>query len=310
MIEPRNAFKLGLLAIAAVVAAFAVAFALGLRRAPTVDFHTYFDESVQGLEIGAAVKYRGVKVGRVAGIAVAPDRKLVDATLAIDRDTAARLDLAANHLALRTELTVLGITGLKFVDIDVAAPDAPPPPVLGFTPAPHYLPSRPSLLGGLSGDLTNTTRQMPAVVDRVITTLAKLERLLDQADREELPRRLGAVLDGAGASIAEIRHLVAGIDRAGLPERLRRTVDSIDRAAARIDGVVARLDGVDALVASAHRTSESIGELGRSTNDSTAELEDTLRDLGDAARSLRELIDDVDRDPDILVKGRARSRKP
>jgi phospholipid/cholesterol/gamma-HCH transport system substrate-binding protein len=38
---------------------------------------TYFDESVQGLQSDSNVKYRGVDVGRVERIRVAPDNKLI-----------------------------------------------------------------------------------------------------------------------------------------------------------------------------------------------------------------------------------------
>ena len=34
----------------------------------TVTIETYFDESVQGLDVGSAVKYRGVQIGRVTRI--------------------------------------------------------------------------------------------------------------------------------------------------------------------------------------------------------------------------------------------------
>jgi hypothetical protein len=42
---------------------------------------TYFDESIQGLVIDSPVKYRGVFIGRVDGISVAPDSKLIKSDL-------------------------------------------------------------------------------------------------------------------------------------------------------------------------------------------------------------------------------------
>ena len=45
---------------------------------------TYFDESVQGLQKDSAVKYRGVEVGRVETIRVAPDNKLIGVVMKVN----------------------------------------------------------------------------------------------------------------------------------------------------------------------------------------------------------------------------------
>jgi phospholipid/cholesterol/gamma-HCH transport system substrate-binding protein len=42
---------------------------------------TYFDESVQGLHEDSRVRYRGVDVGLVMNIRLAPDQKLIQVTL-------------------------------------------------------------------------------------------------------------------------------------------------------------------------------------------------------------------------------------
>ena len=39
---------------------------------------TYFDESVQGLQVDSIVKFRGVDIGTVRKIGVAPDQRLVE----------------------------------------------------------------------------------------------------------------------------------------------------------------------------------------------------------------------------------------
>ena len=67
--------------------------------------------------------------------------------------------------------------------------------------------------------------------------------------------------------------------------------------------------GDSGLVASTRRATDSIGDLGRSTSDSTADLERTLRDLDEAAKAIRQLAESIDRDPDMLVKGRAKGNK-
>lgn len=305
-----TSIKLGLLTIAAVVAGFAVVFALGLRRAPTDAYHTYFDESVQGLDLGAPVKYRGVSIGRVASVAVAPDRRHVDVELAVDRGDARRLDLEHEAPRLRARLAIQGVTGLKFVDVDLADPADSPPEALPFPSARRFIPSRRSLLDDLGGDLATLSNRLPLLVDRATTTLAKLERVLDDVAGQRLPARLAAVLDGADATLAQTRHLIAGVDSARLPGRLAATADRAAVVLAHVDGVLTQLEGAGDLLASVRRTSDTFGDVGRSTQGSTAELDRTLRDLGEAARALRDLVDEIDRDPDMLVKGRARTGAP
>ena len=36
------------------------------------------------------------------------------------------------------------------------------------------------------------------------------------------------------------------------------------------------------------------------------DVSQTIRDLGDAARSFRDFVDELEREPDILIKGRGR----
>ena len=63
-------FKLGLFVIGAVVALVLLLIIVGSGRwlQPKTVIETYFNESVQGLDIGSKVKYRGVSVGDVTRI--------------------------------------------------------------------------------------------------------------------------------------------------------------------------------------------------------------------------------------------------
>src|SRR5205809_7672033 len=70
MSQRANYFKLGLFVIGAIVAGVAVLLVIGTGRwfKPRVTMETYFNESVQGLDIGSKMKYRGVEVGQVTRI--------------------------------------------------------------------------------------------------------------------------------------------------------------------------------------------------------------------------------------------------
>ncbi len=305
-------FKLGLLALVATTAVAITGIALGLHalRSDTERYHTYFDESVQGLELGAPVKYRGVRIGNVAEVSIAPDRKHVDVVLALFTRDTARLGLAATLPELRAQLATQGVTGVKFVDIDFFDPATNPPPELPFPPADAYIPARSSLLKGLASDLEAVGQKLPALVDRADATLDKLGRAIDDIRDAQLADRIGRTADEGTQALADVRRLARHVDRAGLEAKTAGALDRVARAADHLDAVIAKLDGTQGLVASAHRATDSLGDLGRATAGSSEELERTLRELGDAARAVRELAESIERDPSMLVAGRARSKGP
>ena len=68
----------------------------------------YFDESVQGLDKDSPVKYRGVSIGRVENIGVAPDAKLIQVVMKIEAGLKNREQLVA-------QLKSVGITGIMFI---------------------------------------------------------------------------------------------------------------------------------------------------------------------------------------------------
>src|SRR5215510_10977872 len=65
-----NYFKLGLFVIGALVCLVLLIIIVGSGRAfqQKITIETYFNESVQGLDIGSKVKYRGVVIGEVTKI--------------------------------------------------------------------------------------------------------------------------------------------------------------------------------------------------------------------------------------------------
>ncbi|NCN89119.1 MAG: MCE family protein, partial [Gallionella sp.] len=82
-------------------------------------YQVYTDDSVAGLNINAPVSYRGVEVGHVRRIALAPDNvEQVQLTLAIEHGTPVKTDTLA---VLQTQ----GLTGLAFVDLAGGSRDAP-----------------------------------------------------------------------------------------------------------------------------------------------------------------------------------------
>jgi len=78
-------------------------------------YAVYFDESVQGLQVDSAIKYRGVEIGKVQSIDVAPDYRLIEVNMKIDLEG----DLHNQTIA---SLKTAGITGIVFIELDRIKP--------------------------------------------------------------------------------------------------------------------------------------------------------------------------------------------
>ncbi|MBC7963689.1 MAG: MCE family protein [Steroidobacteraceae bacterium] len=113
-------FVVGFFVTVGTIAAVALILWLGaskyLRKG--VKYVTYFDESVQGLQVDSAVKYRGVEIGSVDKIRVAPDDRLIEVVIKAD------LRKGTESL-LVSQLKSAGITGIVFVELDNRDPKKP-----------------------------------------------------------------------------------------------------------------------------------------------------------------------------------------
>lgn len=305
-------FKLGLFTLLAIAALGAVAFGLGLRatKHETIAVHTYFDESVQGLDVGAPVKFRGVPIGSVAAIRIAPDHRLVDVTLGVKAADARRLGLLSSQPGLFAQLEAQGITGVMLIDIDFLDSKNIPVPALSFPPEQPYIPGAPSILKGLEESLGTVANRLPALMDATVGALHELAQLISRFGDEGVIERFGKTLDDVNGAVGQLNALARRANRVDVVGEAATAIGRVNVVVAKLGDMVDHVSGDSGLLASARRATESIGELGRRTSGATADLDRTLRDLAEAARAVRDLAQDLDREPDMLLKGRASAQGP
>jgi phospholipid/cholesterol/gamma-HCH transport system substrate-binding protein len=103
----------------AVAAAFFAVWIADSGKKDDVTYRIRFAESVSGLSLGDAVKFRGVDVGKVESITLDPDNpKLVPVEVRLRKDTPVKTDTKAS-------LRLKGITGVVYVELDGGSPTAP-----------------------------------------------------------------------------------------------------------------------------------------------------------------------------------------
>ena len=322
MATPTNHYKLGLFVIVGFAAAILAGILVGGAhyRKHTVEYHSYFNESVQGLELGSPVKFRGVSIGSVAAIEIAPDHRMVDVVSELDIQHVIRMDLTeAGHKRgeerfsvpadLRVQLNSQGITGVKFVAMDFFDVKSNPPPQLPFSvPSGHYIPAASSMMKNLEDSITKAMDRLPDMVDAVVLIMRRIDGLFASLESQDVPGKAMATLGHADSVMSTLQSTLGRIDKQDLGAKAATTLSDLNMAVNKMNAVLDGLGGQKGLLASAQRATDAFGEVGRAGRGTQKDLDATLRNVSDAAESIRAFVDAIERDPDMLLKGKTKGK--
>jgi len=316
--HPRvvGAFVLG--AIAIVVAAV-VALSTAHWFEPKNRFVVFFPGSVRGLNQGAAVTFRGVKIGEVkdvnAFLSEPQDSVQIEVVIEIRKnvvevpDGARRPFEKLDSTELAKELIRRGVrarmlsqsllTGQKYIELDFL-PDEPAR-LVGLTRRYPELPTTPTAMEKLSAQaeaFLGKLAELPLsqMLDDLRRALQSLRDLLESSDLKgavigahRATRELEPTLQSARTTIAEARALIQRFDRevTGLGGNASRTLaeakDAFERTRKTLETLDRTLDGAD------------------QTRITAA---DTLEELSRALRALRNLVDYIQTHPEAVVLGK------
>jgi phospholipid/cholesterol/gamma-HCH transport system substrate-binding protein len=319
MAAGTNHWKLGLFVLVggALSAGIVVWLGAGLLQEEMVEYTSYFDESIQGLAVGSPVSFRGVDVGRVSALGVAPDTRHVSVTTALDVETLNQFNPGKNQptpeLAVkllkrpevRVQLAQTGITGVKFILIDYFDPATTPVEPLDFKLPENYLPSVPSTLKQLEASVVDASEQLPELTRRLSETIFTVNGIALQIEQSKLPDRAVATLDQTSLAMRQLNQQLAAIDAAALSDDLRHTLGSVNATLGRVDVVLDAIGSDEGVLHSIQGSMSSLGEVARGAQSFGPEMGMTLREVRSAARSIKRLADALETDPDMLLKGRA-----
>ncbi len=174
-----NYFKIGMFVIAAVLIGVVSIIVLGAGSLfqKTVTIETYFEESVQGLDNGSPLKFRGVGIGNIAEITLVgkeyPTNRryvliranlLVD-TLRVKSTPLTRADMKDEiEKGLRIRLSFQGLTGSAYLEMDYMDPKLHPPLDIDWEPVHCYIPST-----------SSTITRISVAVDRIMKNLESID---------------------------------------------------------------------------------------------------------------------------------------
>ncbi|HEX2790806.1 MAG TPA: MlaD family protein [Steroidobacteraceae bacterium] len=265
-----------------------------------VRYEIYFDGSVSGLTEGGPVRYLGVDVGRVVRIRIDPRAANrvqviadIDATTPISDRTLAQLSLQ-------------GITGLLYIDLQQQRPDDNGRRVLAAVPSEHYqvIRSAHSDFDLFLSSLPELAVRLNELVDRTARVLsdsniASLDRLLNNIDKvaAELPHSVGnadglvtdlrSAINDAHNEINDIHAATktVSVDFVAAIQKLRATSDNLERATGSVDAFVA----------------ENRDQLNGFVRGGLPQLELLLRDSRAAAQEIRDLSRSLRDNPSQLI---------
>jgi paraquat-inducible protein B len=286
----------------------------------TRDIIVYFDESLNGLNEGAPVKYRGVTVGAVKRVMVHFNQatndyampviieleerllreRMGDASIEVfsERATGERIK-AGLRASLQTESLV---TGVLYVDVRVN-PNAPPPVFHQLKKIYPELPTEPTQIQQLMSNLASLDiKRIETNVNALITKLDTTVGSLNMAEINQGITNLLLSVDRLLTS-PEITNDLAAVRTTLdqyrlLGEKLNRRIDPL------ADSVTNSLAEANRALAQFRGAAENLRTLLAPDSPLPNNLDQALQQLSSAVQSLSVLLDFLKQHPNALITGR------
>lgn len=281
MTQKPHFFKLGLFVVLAfgLAAAMLIAFGAGKFFKTEILAETCFDESVQGLDVGSEVKYKGVKIGTVKAITT-PTKVygqpssyvLVIFSLSEDCYVGQTGDTAFDRFkqgiadGLSIALSFKGITGAAYLETDYQGTRAVPLDIT-WEPENLYVPSRRSSIKRAGDALT---------------------QLLDTVSALNI-KSMGQDL---GSLVSTLNAKADGLDTKGLSEDAKALMQELRNT----NTAIGRFLGSDRLSGMIADAGESFSGLKTMVKKASPAVDTTLENMKSASGSIRRMAGNLEAD--------------
>ncbi len=343
MSKPVNPIAIGGFTLGALALLVIGVFMFGggkLLNKDKITYVVFFSSSLNGLEIGAPVKMQGVKIGEVTKIALQLDPKTgkiyKPVVIQIDRASltstgggalpkatgreeqqATRDKLVAAGFRARLETQSL-LTGLLYVDLD-EYPDKQPLfaglEYQGLLEIPG-LPTASDEIFSTAAEVANKLRALPLdeMVQDAVVSLKEIRGLLVSEDIKKSKVALTNTLE-------EMEKMIKTLNT-NLPVLINDTNKTILNTNALVEDSRAMVQGLNkdikpilssadktltAATVALNKTQDSMAKVSTAVGDAVgpeSALNDTLHSLDEAAQSIKNLADYLERHPESLISGK------
>jgi len=298
MSAKSSKFLIGLFVISGTLICAAIIIWVGAARIFMKGslYSVYFDESVQGLQVDSAIKYRGVEIGKVQSIGVAPDNRLIEVIMKIDIES----DLQKLTIA---SLKTTGITGIVFIELDqLRTGDLSSSPKITFKSSYPVIPSRRSEISRFLAD-TGVIMQnvkdidLKGISDQMKNTSKAIENFVEG-------KRVNNIMTNLESTSANLDHAISKINKTVSEGKLDRVVNETMGVLLDAHQLIGQAKNeIDALKLQekADRTDILLKDIDKKAQVITNELQDTSEHLRVTSENLQKLSDNLKRNPSELI---------
>jgi paraquat-inducible protein B len=327
-----NYFAIGLFIVIglAILAGGLIAFGAGQIFRPRIYFETYLDGSVQGIDVGSPVKYRGVLIGKVSQISFSFNdygpldqvnrHSYVVILMEIDKEifpgmfTQDLKELIKKNVeqGLRARIEPLGITGMNYIELNyLKDPNQFPVLTFNWQPKHYYIPSAPGQLTNILDSVNSIMTEMKnlnlgEMQGGLNTLLTNLNKAVTGADLEKISTDLQEL-------ITNVRAAVEGANLQKVSEDLQSLIASLKQAVA--DARIAELSSdAHELFAGLEKSNADLQRILRNLESATrvnpGEIQSIIKDLSVTAANLEAASAAVKQRPSVLIWGSPPKPKP
>ena len=240
--------KLGLFVICTTILLAAAIIVLAGRRWGVKEFPAYtsLQESVQGLEVGSPVKFRGVPIGSVRRITIQDedlevrvDMELYEGSIQVENKTICQFLQEQVRHGARCRLELTGITGFKYIEIEMLPEDKLEKSAVkrASRKGALYIPAVRSVLAGVTADVSYTLAEIAEIDFKSIGQ--NVDQLLTSFNHYVEGERIGDVIDNLAKTSEQLSSLSEQLNTGGVDETMQKIKDTLDN----LNGLISDVHG-------------------------------------------------------------------
>lgn len=288
-------FRLGLFVLIGLIIAIAmtVIFSSGKLFKKTYIVETYLVGSVTGLDVGAAVRYRGVRVGKITSIQLSSalyeykknqlDRKdYVVVRMEIEDDQIKEdniTDLVAKDL--RAQMKSQGLTGVNYIELDILKDyvNYPSPLSYSWKPSNEVIPS------------------LPSQTDMAISAVQKAISAIDNLNFEDTKRQLDVLISNTNTLVTSLNRTLVGTGDKN--PGVSSVINELNKVIGNVNQLTSNKDITNVI----QQTSDSITLIRNRLSSSDGDTQMTLQQIKMVSEQLNDLTRALNRHPSGTLLG-------